>query len=210
MRHSLRPFAILVLAAFAVFFALSSSYAQDEKKPPIQHGQHFVDKDGDGYNDLAPDHDKDGIPNGQDPDYVKPGTGGKRGPKGFVDENGDGINDLAPDDDGDGIPNGQDPDYVRSPKKNGQGYGKGRGRRFHGFVDEDGDGINDNIMDHDNDGVPNGQDPDWVRPEDCLRRGAKMGGRFWRGRGFMNPGPAGQNQNPGKGGQNQGGDTKNP
>jgi hypothetical protein len=37
----------------------------------------FVDEDGDGYNDLAPDADGDGIPNGQDPDYVKPedGTG---------------------------------------------------------------------------------------------------------------------------------------
>lgn len=29
----------------------------------------FVDKDGDGYNDRAPDHDGDGIPNGLDPDW---------------------------------------------------------------------------------------------------------------------------------------------
>ena len=37
----------------------------------------FVDDDGDGFNDLAPDHDGDGIPNGLDPDYVRPedGTG---------------------------------------------------------------------------------------------------------------------------------------
>lgn len=35
----------------------------------------FVDEDGDGYNDLAPDADGDGIPNGQDPDYVKPEDG---------------------------------------------------------------------------------------------------------------------------------------
>jgi len=37
----------------------------------------FVDEDGDGFNDLAPDADGDGIPNGLDPDYVKPedGTG---------------------------------------------------------------------------------------------------------------------------------------
>lgn len=37
----------------------------------------FVDEDGDGFNDLAPDHDGDGIPNGLDPDYVRPedGTG---------------------------------------------------------------------------------------------------------------------------------------
>ncbi len=37
----------------------------------------FIDEDGDGFNDLAPDADGDGIPNGQDPDYVRPedGTG---------------------------------------------------------------------------------------------------------------------------------------
>ncbi len=35
----------------------------------------FVDEDGDGFNDLAPDADGDGIPNGMDPDYVKPADG---------------------------------------------------------------------------------------------------------------------------------------
>jgi len=29
----------------------------------------FIDEDGDGFNDLAPDDDGDGIPNGLDPDY---------------------------------------------------------------------------------------------------------------------------------------------
>jgi hypothetical protein len=39
----------------------------------------FVDEDGDGINDRAKDADGDGIPNGQDPDWVKPedGTGYK-------------------------------------------------------------------------------------------------------------------------------------
>lgn len=62
---------------------------------PIQHGYHFVDKDGDGYNDNAPDADGDGIPNGVDPDYqgAKNRRGGMK--QNFVDENGDGINDLA-------------------------------------------------------------------------------------------------------------------
>lgn len=50
----------------------------------------FVDEDGDGYNDNAPDHDGDGIPNGLDPDY-KPGDR----KKGFIDLDGDGINDNA-------------------------------------------------------------------------------------------------------------------
>lgn len=37
----------------------------------------FVDENCDGFNDLAPDADGDGIPNGQDPDWVRPedGTG---------------------------------------------------------------------------------------------------------------------------------------
>lgn len=35
----------------------------------------FVDEDGDGFNDLAPDADGDGIPNGLDEDYVAPENG---------------------------------------------------------------------------------------------------------------------------------------
>jgi hypothetical protein len=40
----------------------------------------FVDLNGDGINDNAIDSDGDGIPNGKDPDYVKPedGTGQKK------------------------------------------------------------------------------------------------------------------------------------
>ena len=43
----------------------------------------FVDENGDGFNDLAPDADGDGIPNGIDPDYQRPqdgsGPGGGNG-----------------------------------------------------------------------------------------------------------------------------------
>ena len=45
-------------------------------------GRGFVDEDGDGINDLARDHDGDGLPNGQDPDWVKnkqDGTGAQAG-----------------------------------------------------------------------------------------------------------------------------------
>ena len=35
----------------------------------------FIDEDGDGFNDLAPDADGDGIPNGLDEDFVKPEDG---------------------------------------------------------------------------------------------------------------------------------------
>ncbi len=54
-----------------------------------QKGKNFVDADGDGYNDNAPDHDGDGIPNGLDDDFLGAGK------KGFVDLDGDGINDNA-------------------------------------------------------------------------------------------------------------------
>lgn len=58
-----------------------------------QHGAGFVDENGDGYNDNAPDHDGDGIPNGLDPDYTGPKVRSGKGAKGFVDLNGDGLND---------------------------------------------------------------------------------------------------------------------
>jgi len=50
-----------------------------QAKPEFRHRNRiaFVDENGDGINDLARDHDGDGVPNGQDPDWVKPedGTG---------------------------------------------------------------------------------------------------------------------------------------
>ena len=74
------------------------------------HGIGFVDVDGDGFNDNAPDADGDGIPNGMDDDYVS-NNGGSGNT--FVDADGDGINDNARDADGDGIPNGMDDDFVK-------------------------------------------------------------------------------------------------
>ncbi len=50
-----------------------------------------MDEDGDGYNDNAPDHDADGIPNALDPDFA--GARNGQGMPGFVDLDGDGIND---------------------------------------------------------------------------------------------------------------------
>jgi hypothetical protein len=52
-----------------------------QAKPEFRHRNRiaFVDENGDGINDRARDADGDGIPNGQDPDWVKPedGTGYK-------------------------------------------------------------------------------------------------------------------------------------
>ena len=116
----------LTMAFALVTFFSTNSFAQDIGG--IEHGIGFVDANGDGYNDNAPDADGDGIPNGQDPDYEGSFAGNGRG---FVDADGDGINDNAMDADGDGIPNGQDADYVRpqdgSGAQRGLDAGKGTG-----------------------------------------------------------------------------------
>lgn len=69
----------ITIAAILVFgLAAGASRAQDGFGPGDGDGVcPFVDEDGDGFNDLAPDHDGDGIPNGLDPDWIKPedGTG---------------------------------------------------------------------------------------------------------------------------------------
>lgn len=134
---------VKILAAVIAFFVAGNLFAQDSLQ--VQHqnkhqyhkqnmttnqsatqGGKFIDLNGDGYNDNAPDADGDGIPNGQDPDYVR-STNSKamQNGKGFVDADGDGINDNALDADGDGIPNGQDPDYVRPMDGSGSQNGKG-------------------------------------------------------------------------------------
>ncbi len=103
----------LTLALALVAFFSNNSFAQDTGDDATTHGAGFVDADGDGYNDNAPDADGDGIPNGMDEDYTGSKNRNRTGTKGFVDGDGDGINDNAMDADGDGIPNGQDPDFVR-------------------------------------------------------------------------------------------------
>jgi len=87
----------IFLSVSLLIMSSNSLYAQDstktkEKKETAQHKQHFIDEDGDGYNDNAPDHDGDGIPNGLDPDWLKL-KAEKRKQQRFVDLDGDGIND---------------------------------------------------------------------------------------------------------------------
>ena len=142
---------VLTLTATMLAIFLSSSlFAQDSlmiqkknqyrneaikgkaSRVATQNGIHgFVDENGDGFNDNAPDADGDGIPNGQDADYTGAKARMGNGAKGFVDADGDGINDNALDSDGDGIPNGRDEDFVRpqdgTGRKNGIGQGKGIG-----------------------------------------------------------------------------------
>ena len=125
MRHLTKLLVFAIAAMFLTFVSFSAdSFAQNGS-----HGAGFVDENGDGYNDNAPDHDGDGIPNGQDPDYVpvNPDQGKRFG--GFIDEDGDGINDNFQDADGDGIPNCEDPDCVKPTDGSGNKFGKMNGKR---------------------------------------------------------------------------------
>ena len=58
----MKPFYLLIsLTGFFLIFSLNILYAQDStktdnEKETIEHNQRFIDNDGDGYNDNAPDH----------------------------------------------------------------------------------------------------------------------------------------------------------
>jgi len=81
-----KAFAILgSLAVIGVGTSLAQSAGparkqiESQKKASVraEFQNRFVDENGDGINDLFRDHDGDGIPNGQDPDWAPPedGTG---------------------------------------------------------------------------------------------------------------------------------------
>ena len=92
------PLYLLIVCTWS-YFPDNTLFAQDttktkDTKTSAEHKQQFIDKDGDGYNDNAPDHDGDGIPNGLDPDWQKLKQEQKKKQKRrFVDLDGDGIDD---------------------------------------------------------------------------------------------------------------------
>lgn len=71
----------MILTALAIFGLVFVSAPAMQAQTCNGNGSNFVDLDGDGFNDNAPDADGDGIPNGLDEDYVKPedGTGQQKG-----------------------------------------------------------------------------------------------------------------------------------
>jgi len=69
-RTSLTLLVILLTGLLAL-----TAQAQDLGPGQANGRCQFIDEDGDGFNDLAPDADGDGIPNGLDEDYVKPEDG---------------------------------------------------------------------------------------------------------------------------------------
>ena len=71
MKHLISLAALLSLAFILTIVTSETASAQNR---PANRG--FVDANGDGVNDNAADDDGDGIPNGQDPDFVRnSGTG---------------------------------------------------------------------------------------------------------------------------------------
>jgi hypothetical protein len=92
----------ILLLIVTLFLSANLNFAQDSTKSKNseqkvnQHNnnrKNFIDADGDGYNDNAPDHDGDGIPNGLDPDFIKLKKRGNDKSLEYVDSDGDGIND---------------------------------------------------------------------------------------------------------------------
>jgi hypothetical protein len=61
----------IVLAALLMLGLLVITAPATQAQTCDGSGKHFVDVNGDGFNDNAPDEDGDGIPNGLDPDYIK-------------------------------------------------------------------------------------------------------------------------------------------
>ncbi len=97
---------ILIFGILLVFIGdcvcAQQKQQKQRKQQKQQSAQVFIDADGDGYNDNAPDHDGDGIPNGLDPDWRK-GQGRKMN---YIDADGDGINDLIQNSDNTEFQNG--------------------------------------------------------------------------------------------------------
>jgi len=69
--------AMMMMAALGVLAVSSPVYAQAGDGTWGNGPGEFIDENGDGFNDLAPDADGDGIPNAYDEDFVRPqdGTG---------------------------------------------------------------------------------------------------------------------------------------
>lgn len=89
---SLKP--ILTIAAVTVAMTLGAPTLSAQDFGGHHYGPGpgmFVDENGDGINDLAPDADNDGIPNRLDEDYVRPLDGSGYGHRWGAGNNADGT-----------------------------------------------------------------------------------------------------------------------
>ena len=77
----------IMMTAFAIIGLAMLTTPATQAQTCDGTGTNFVDLNGDGFNDNAPDHDGDGIPNGLDADYVKNAQDGSGYQKGKHGEN---------------------------------------------------------------------------------------------------------------------------
>ncbi|MCF7807912.1 MAG: hypothetical protein K9M49_08885 [Candidatus Marinimicrobia bacterium] len=108
--------ALMMIAALTVFSLDTPLYAQSRSwgNGPGD----FIDENGDGFNDLAPDADGDGIPNKFDGDYERPQDGSGAGFKAKR-NNGSGPGD------GSGYKNGGMKSGTQARNQTGPGDGTG-------------------------------------------------------------------------------------
>ncbi|MEJ2053640.1 MAG: hypothetical protein P8X42_06945 [Calditrichaceae bacterium] len=87
-------FIFIIIAGLILTTGLNAQDSTGAKGNINHKNPNFVDKNNDGYNDNAPDHDGDGIPNGLDPDWQKLQKQKRKGQRHkFIDLDGDGIDD---------------------------------------------------------------------------------------------------------------------
>ena len=75
-------FRILTVVALTILVGANFTLAQGFGGHGYGGTDFYIDENGDGFNDNAPDADGDGIPNGMDDDFVRPmdGSGNRFGP----------------------------------------------------------------------------------------------------------------------------------
>ncbi|MCU0453351.1 MAG: hypothetical protein MUE68_06805 [Bacteroidetes bacterium] len=119
---------LLLLAGLALVLTSSEAQAQTAPKgKPADRG--FIDANGDGINDRALDADNDGVPNGKDPDFVRPmdGSGRKYMRGAGKAQNGSGRGKGIGPQDGSGQCTGTGVCDGTGPKGARAGKGKGNG-----------------------------------------------------------------------------------
>ncbi|MEZ4650206.1 MAG: hypothetical protein R3E97_15770 [Candidatus Eisenbacteria bacterium] len=67
----MKKLSVMLAAVLALAVVSAVVMAGPNGSGKVHRATNYVDANGDGYNDLAPDADGDGIPNGADADYVR-------------------------------------------------------------------------------------------------------------------------------------------